>query len=350
MRNGILSALIITTLLLGGCAGQQQQGQQQQQQQILQFPESPQPPQFPQPPISETHFLLDTICTITIYGAGDTSLLKGAFELCAEYEALLSRTLEGSDIWRINHAGGSPVTVDPRTAALIEAALEFGDFSGGAFDITIGRLSELWDFNCNPSVPSGSNLDDALKTVGYRQVIVTDDTVVQLIDPEAWLDLGGIAKGYIADQIASFLKEQGIGGAVIDLGGNIMVVGTKPDGNLWRVGVKQPFDGGSEIIGALTTGEASIVTSGIYERQFMQDGVLYHHILDPGTGMPAKSDIVSATIVTESSTVGDALSTILILAGSERAAELLPQIPGFYGAVLMLDSGERAQYGDIDFQ
>jgi len=325
-RKRILTILIILAAFcfIGGCAKQ--------------------PPQ----PASETRFLLDTVCTITVYGGADASLPGKALDLCAEYEGLLSRTVEGSDIWRINHAGGEPVTVDPRTAELVEDALEFGDFSGGMFDITIGRLCALWDFNGNPSVPPQADLKEALSTVGYKKVIVKDDTV-RMLDPEAWLDLGGIAKGYIADKAAAFLKENGVTSAIVDLGGNIVTVGTKPDGSLWHIGIKQPFDGGSKIIGALTIGEASIVTSGIYERQFIQDGVLYHHILDPNTGEPVRNAMVSATIVTESSTVGDALTTILILAGSKGAPDVLARVPGYYGAVLMLDSGEIQKFGDIDF-
>ena len=307
-------------------------------------------PKAPSQPISETRLLLDTVCTITIYDPNiDKGLLSEALDLCAEYESLLSRTLEGSDIWRVNQAGNEPVKVDARTAALIKTGLKYGDFSGGLFDISIGRLCALWDFGGNPAVPSPTQLAAAQATVDYRQVSVNGDTV-QLANAETWLDLGGIAKGYIADQVTAFLKERGVKSAVIDLGGNIVAVGAKPDGSPWRIGIEQPFSERSEIIGALSTGAASIVTSGIYERQFTENGVLYHHILDPASGLPAKSDVISATVITESSTVGDALSTIIILAGSENAAALLEQSPGFMGALLMLESGELLQYGELDFQ
>lgn len=299
-------------------------------------------------PVSETRRLLDTLCTITLYQPADREVLARAFALCAEYEALLSRTKEGSDIWLVNHAGGAPQQVDERTAELIQAGLDYGAFSGGLFDITIGQVSALWDFGGAPAVPAAAALAAALASVDYRQVMLNGNTV-QLANSEAWLDLGGIAKGYIADWLADFLRQQGVASAIIDLGGNIVTVGAKPGGGPWRIGLEQPFSGRSQLIGALNVGEASIVTSGIYERQFTAGGVLYHHILDPGSGMPVKSDVVSAAVVTQSSAVGDALSTIIVLAGSEKAAKLLAQVPGFMGAVLVLQSGEILQYGELDF-
>ena len=299
-------------------------------------------------PLSETRLLLDTVCTITVYDPAEQGLLTQALDLCEHYEAMFSRTMEGGSIWRINHAEGFPVPVEEQTAQLLQVGLEYGVLSGGCFDITVGKLCALWDFNGSPAVPSPTQLAAARDTVDYMQVFIEGATV-QLGDPQAWLDLGGIAKGYIADQIADFLKEHGVKSAIIDLGGNIVTVGLKPDGALWQIGVTQPFGDRSEIIGSLSIGEASIVTSGIYERQFVENGKLYHHILDPFSGMPVESDVVSVTIVSESSTAGDALSTIVILAGSENAAALLDQASGLMGAVLVLKSGELLQYGDIDF-
>jgi len=299
-------------------------------------------------PLSEIRLLLDTVCTITVYDPAEQGLLTEALDLCAQFESMFSRTVEGGSIWRINHAEGLPVPVEDQTAELIQAGLDYGALSGGFFDITVGRLCALWDFSGNPAVPPPAELATARDTVDYRQVYIEGNTV-RLSDPQAWLDLGGVAKGYIADQIADFLKGRGVKSAIIDLGGNIVTVGKKPDGGLWHIGVTQPFGNRSEIIGSLNVGEASIVTSGIYERQFVENGTLYHHILDPSSGMPVESDIVSVTIVSESSTAGDALSTIVILLGSEKAVDLLDQAPGLMGAVLMLKSGELLQYGNIDF-
>ena len=299
-------------------------------------------------PVSETRLLLSTVCTVTLYDPQDEALLAQALDLCAEYEALFSMTIEGSDMWRINNAGGEPVEVSTLTAEVIRSGIFYGELSGGMFDITIGRLSALWDFSGETIVPDEEDILAALKTVDHKQVTVTGDTV-RLVSPEAWLDPGGIAKGYIADLIASFLVENGVKSAIIDLGGNIVAVGERPDGNPWRVGVRQPFGEYGELFGVIETYAASVVTAGIYERSFKSGGELYHHILDPYTGLPVKTDIVSATIVTEGSMSGDALSTIILLVGSEAAATLLQQVPDFIGAVLIVENGDYILYGNVEF-
>jgi len=302
----------------------------------------------PAEPVSETRLLLDTVCTVTLYEPRDRALVTGALDLCAEYEQLFSVTIEGSDVWRINHAHGEQVTVSAQTAEMLSIGLEFGRLSDGKFDITIGRLSSLWNFKGDPKIPGAEEIRTAMGTVDYRKANVSGNTV-QLSDPEAAFDAGGVAKGYIADKLADYLKERGVRSALIDLGGNVVTVGGKPDGKLWRVGVRKPFGENGELLGVIETWEASVVTSGIYERMFESGGRTYHHILDPETGMPAISDVVSATVVTESSAVGDALSTVLVLAGSKKAAELTGEVPGFMGAVLVLSSGEIMQLGEISF-
>ena len=311
-------------------------------------------------PISETRLLLNTFCTITIYDTQNRKILAEALDLCAEYEAMLSISIEESDVWRINHAKGKPTIVESQTADIIRAGLEYSELSGGMFDITIGRLSTLWDFSGLSGVPVESDIDYARETVDYSQVTI-DGNTVQLANPEAWIDLGGIAKGYIADRVADFLEESGVKAAIIDLGGNIVVLGKRLDGNPWKIGVTSPFNERRDLIGIIETSEASIVSAGVYERQFEENGVQYHHIIDPYTGMPVQSNVVGATVISEKSMVGDALSTISLLVGikqisdsakeNEMTAEsILESQPGFIGAVFVLDDGEVIQYGDIDFQ
>jgi thiamine biosynthesis lipoprotein len=214
------------------------------------------------------------------------------------------------------------------------------------FDITIGKLSRLWDFNGEPGIPSEDELEAARKTVDYRKVRIFDKTV-QLENPDAWIDLGAIAKGYIADKIAEFLLARGVTGAVIDLGGDVVAIGSRQSGGLWRIGVRRPGGNASDLLGVVETGEASIVSSGVYERGFEIDGVTYHHILDPNTGLPVQSDVISATVVTENAVLGEGLSTIIILAGSTSVEVLMDQIPGFVGAVLVLENGELRTFGDM---
>jgi thiamine biosynthesis lipoprotein len=214
------------------------------------------------------------------------------------------------------------------------------------FDITIGRLSRLWDFSSEPGIPSDAELEAACKTVDYRKVRVFGNKV-QLENPDAWIDLGAIAKGYIADKIAEFLLARGVMGAVIDLGGDVVAIGSRHDGSPWRIGVRRPGGSANDLLGVVETDGAAIVSSGVYERGFEIDGVAYHHILDPNTGFPVRSDVISATVVTENAVLGEGLSTIIILAGSTSVEVMMDEIPGFVGAVLVLENGELRTFGDV---
>ena len=298
-------------------------------------------------PKSETRLMLDTVCTITVYGAGDNSIITEAFDLCAKLEALLSRTIEGSDVNRVNSACGAAVEVDPLTAQVINAGLYYGDLSGGMFDITIGRLIRLWDFGGAPSVPPGAKLVEAISSIDYKKVSLADNTV-QLGDPEALLELGGLAKGFVAEQLALFVMESGARGVIVDLGGDLCFKGAKEDGSPWRIGVRDPDGGKNDLIAVIDTDEASAATSGVYERRFEHDGISYHHILDPGTGMPAESDIVSATVLASNAMDADALSTVALLLGSAKAAGALEKSPAFIGALLVLGTGELITLGNVN--
>ena len=317
--------LIVLSLLIFGCANNQQ-GEQ----------------------LSETRLLLDTYCTITIHGNVSSELLDEAFLLCEELEALFSITAEGSDVWRINSSGGQPVRVDHRTIEVIKAGLVFGELSDGMFDITIGQLSRLWDFGGDPKIPSVSELERARETVDFRQVKIVGDTV-ELENPDAWIDLGAIAKGYIAYEIAKLLASHDVTGALINIGGDVVAVGGRQDGTPWRIALQKPFSDHGEWLGVIEVEWASVLGSGTYERQFEIDGVRYHHILDPTTGMPVKTDIISATVITETAVLGEGLSTIAVLAGSSEIEELFARANGFMGAVIVLDSGELLKFGNVEF-
>lgn len=289
-------------------------------------------------PVSQQGYYLDTICQIDIYAmesmTEETALAAAdnAFALCSEYESLLSKTREGSDIWNINHAGGQPVTCDARTIAILHQSLAYGELSGGRFDITIGQASDLWDFHSDaPAVPDKAQLAEAIRHVDYTMIQV-DGNQVSLADPAGEIDLGGIAKGYIADQMATCLQDQGVTGAVINLGGNVTLVGAK-DGakEPFRVAIRLPFGDGRQTLGVIAMTDGTTVTSGSYERYFTQDGKLYHHILDVDTGYPAASDVASVTILgpAGSSCDCDALATICFLFGTEQGAALIEGMDGF---------------------
>ena len=314
------------------------------------------------PTVSKDGFYLDTFCTITIYAMEGGTLdeakaeaaIDGAFDLCAEYESLLSRTKEGSDIWNINHSEGQPVTVSPVTIDALTKAMEYCKFSGGRFDITIGHVTDLWDFHeqDEPVLPEETDVSAALETVDYHNVVIKDDTVtlrpVETAEGDvyAFVDLGGMAKGFIADAMTAYLSEQGVTGAVVDLGGNIAILGYK-DGTSaeFTVGIKKPFSETGEIAEKVSAANASIVTSGVYERYFEVDGVRYHHILDGKTGYPADRGLLSATVIGPEgrSADCDALATIAMLSGELKAQELIKRKPG-YTLILIRDDQSVVTY------
>lgn len=280
-------------------------------------------------PISRTDFAFDTVITITVYNKEDADALDDCFSLAKHYETLFSRTLPESDVSRINDAAGSPVTVDPETIDLLKAALSYAELSDGVFDPTIGAVSSLWDFNSgNGSVPSASNIEAAVKTVDYHSVTIDkENQTVQLQNKDAKIDLGGIAKGYIADRMKDTLLSLGVQNAVINLGGNVLVIGDKPDGSAYHIGIQKPFAEEGTPLAELPLSDMSLVSSGIYERYFEKDGELYHHILDTKTGYPVRNNLLGVTIRSQKSVDGDALSTICFALGLENGLSLIESIP-----------------------
>lgn len=280
-------------------------------------------------PVSDTGFFFDTVVNITLYNTKDTSLIEECFSLMKKYEDLLSRTRENSDIWKINHSEGKPVEVSEDTIFLLQTALHYAQLSDGAFDISIAPVTDLWDFKneAETAVPDETRIKEALSHVNYKNITITDRTVT-LLDPKAAIDLGGIAKGYIADRLKAFLVSQGITSGLIDLGGNLLTIGSKPDGSDWKMGVRKPFaETASQLSATVTFSDASLVTSGTYERYFKKDGILYHHLLDPATGVPASTGLTSVSILASSSTDCDALSTTCFLLGLKDGMALIETLP-----------------------
>jgi thiamine biosynthesis lipoprotein len=291
-------------------------------------------------PLKAEEFLLDTFITITLYEGGTEQALAGAVELCREYEKLLSRSLQDSDIFRLNHAGGAWVPINEKTAGLIRGAGEYYELSGGLFDITILPVSELWDFKSSqPSLPEEQELSQALKKVGYGNIELkqVQENWQARLKNGAMIDLGGIAKGFIADEIAAYLQTKGVRAATINLGGNILTLGAKKNGEKWNIGLQSP-DSSAELLGVVSLAKGSVVTSGSYERCFELNGQVYHHILDPRTGYPAQSDLKAVTVICENSQRADALSTCCFLLGSEVALQLIEQQPEAE-ALLVLQDG-----------
>lgn len=291
-------------------------------------------------PQSTTLFVFDTVVSLSAQCSEE--LMDQLVERCYYFENKFSRTVEGSDIWNINHAAGAPVEVCAETAEVIQDAIGYAEATDGLFDISIGAVSSLWDFD-EGIKPDDDAIQAALPHVGY-QTINVDGTTVTLSDPDAMLDLGGIAKGYITDDLVRMLREGGCANASLSLGGNVYVMGMSYDGDEWNVGVQDPNGATDEVIATLQAKDVSVVTSGLYERGFEQDGVFYYHILDPKTGYPAKTDLTSASIVSVSSTDCDAYSTTLFLLGHDAAMELLDSDDRFQG--ILVDNAENATMSD----
>lgn len=255
-----------------------------------------------------TLFCFDTVCTMG--GVVPPSALEEARTLCEHFEQTFSRTIATSDVGRINASAGEWCEVAPETSELVEAALSYCALSEGRFDITVGALTRLWDFH-EGVVPDPAELEAALPHVDWRQVEVSPGRV-RLADSKAALDLGGIAKGFIADKLLALFAERGATSAYVNLGGNVAVLGPKADGSPWRLGVRDPGSSDEErVVASIQSTGGSLVTSGLYERCFELDGTRYWHILDPRTGYPVQTNTVSASVYAQRSLDGDGLTKAL---------------------------------------
>ncbi len=308
-------------------------------------------------------FALDTAVSITIYGQSDTEAkyaLDTCFAAIESYEKKWSRTRPNSEISRLNELGRMIVLtpeisgienteayfsargeafnpIDMDTAALIREAVRLCEASGGAFDITIGGVSELWDFK-EKHVPNGKEIEKALATVDFRN-IMDEGGYISLLNG-AQLDLGAIAKGAIADALASSFSRLDVDSAVINLGGNVLAHGVRPDGKPFTIGIRSPWDENA-LLGTIELSDLSMVTSGVLERGFEYGGRYYHHLLDPKTGYPAETGLASVSVVSESSTKADALSTALFVLGPEKGMELA--LSEGAEAIFALENGEILQ-------
>ncbi len=277
-------------------------------------------------PITYTNFYFNTVVSLTFYNKNDSALAEECFEICDTYEKMYSRTLEGSDIWRINHSNGEPVSVSEDTYLLLKEALYYCELTEGQIDITIAPLMDLWGFTDTTSTktpPSSAEINALLAHVDYRNVELGPDNTVTLKDPEAAIDLGFIAKGYVADKLKEYLISQGVTSAIINLGGNVCVIGNKPDGTPYTIGIQEPFASTGTSLTTVQITDTSAVTSGTYQRYFEYDNVIYHHILDAKTGYPIDNHLSGVTILCPSATAADALSTTCFILGEEKALEYI---------------------------
>lgn len=278
--------------------------------------------------ITKSGFYFDTIIEITLYDKKYEYALEHCMEMAEEYEGYFSDTKENSDVSKINANPNIPIEVSDETIELINLGLTYSEESDGAFDITIGKLSDLWTFDGSNKFkpPSKEDVIAALGEVNYKNVLVEGNTVTLLNDKCA-IDLGGIAKGYIADKMKEYLVGEGIESGLINLGGNVMTIGTKPDNEKYTIGIQKPFSEDGTPILSLDLEDQSVVTSGTYQRYAEVDGVLYHHIIDLTTGYPADNGLSSVSIICDSSTMADAYSTTVFLMGKNQGLDFVESNP-----------------------
>ena len=289
-------------------------------------------------PISISSIKLNTAVQITIYDSQDKALLDDCLALCDRYELIFSRTNENSELYKLNHrkdTSDKDPNADDQTipypisgtadtwhisedlAALLSEGLDITRESDGAFDIAIAPLTSLWDFTAeDPKVPDDAAIQKALPLCSSDGVTI-DGQDITLPSDDIQFDVGAIAKGYIADRMKDLLVKKGVKSAIINLGGNVLCIGSKPDGTPFKVGIQKPFADRNETEAVMDITGKSVVSSGIYERCFKQGGKLYHHILNPQTGYPYENGLISVTIISDQSVDGDALSTTCFALGLE---------------------------------
>ena len=295
-------------------------------------------------PVTRSGFYFDTFVSITVYDGQDAKrLLTDCFALCEDYDRMFSISDVNSDIYRLNHANGAPVPVSEETMRLITESLRYAQFTDGLLDPTVQSVYELWDFTPDQSaLPDPSSIAAALSCVDYRNVIPNEaDGNVQLLNG-AQLNLGAFAKGYIADRLKDYLLANNVSSAMINLGGNIQLIGNK-NGENYRIGIQKPFDQNGAVLTTVSVSDCSVVTSGKYQRCFRIGNQIYHHLLDPATGYPKESDLDSATVICAQSLDADAYSTLLLLLGKEGAMNFLNEHPDL-SAVLVTDQGEILRF------
>ncbi len=277
---------------------------------------------FDSKPIQKHSIALDTTISITLYD-GNEDIIDDCFDLIREYESILSAHDTESELYMLNMSGGGIVS-DILYDAISEA-LRLCELTNGAFDITLGRVSELWDYT-KAQIPTETQIDSALKTTGYEYLKLHDGNRIEYLKEGLFIDLGGFAKGYIGDALAEYIASQNVESGLIALGGNITCIGSKPDNSPFNIAIENPLTQRYDTAKTLSVSSQSVATSGSSERYFIKDGITYHHIIDPETGYPSDSHISSVTIIADSAAFADALSTACFVLGKDGGLKLVEEL------------------------
>ena len=286
---------------------------------------------------------MDTEMSLKAHGKNAASAVNEAAREINRLDRLFDRGSEKSEVYAINSDGSAAVSED--TAALAARALEISQKTDGVFDITIAPIMDMWGFYTKDyKVPDETELEKALESVGYNNISVDGDTVA--LKNGAKIDLGGIAKGYLSDRIKEIFKEKGVKSGIVSLGGNVCAFGAKPNGEKWRVAIQDPLDT-DRYIGSVSVSDTAVITSGGYQRYFVENNVIYHHIIDPKTGYPANSGLLSVTIVGDDAALCDGLSTALFVMGLEKGSDYWQAHDGFE-VIFVTDDGKIHITGGLD--
>ncbi len=282
-------------------------------------------------PYENEDFAMGTVVTQRIYDKNAEEISKKVMDRIRKIEDDMTINKSGGEIDKLNaYAGIDFVELNEDAIYVLEKAMGFSKISNGAFDAMIGPLVKEWDvFSDDPSVPSVKRIDDLLSLVNYEDITIDKNLSKAKLEKKSQVvDLGGIAKGYAGDKAIELYMEHKVKSAFISIGGNIVLLGSKPDGSLWKVGVRNPRGPEGSYIGVISAKDKAIVSSGDYQRYFEKDGVRYHHIIDPRTGYPADSGLIGTTIISELSIDADALSTATFVLGLEKGMELIEKLEG----------------------
>lgn len=276
-------------------------------------------------------YMLGTIVQLKVYGRGAENATEKAVKRIEDIENKMSIKIESSEIAKLNaKAGVSEEKLSEDTYYVIEKSIEYSDLTEGAFDLTIEPIVKLWGIGTDAArVPSKDEVLEKLKIVNYKDIILEHKNfTAKLKRTNQAIDLGGIAKGYAADEVKEILIDNKIKSALINLGGNVYALGNKVDGTKWNIGIQNPVDTRGQYLGTVSVTDKSVVTSGNYERFFMVGEKRYHHIFDPKSGYPSENGIISTTIISDMSIDGDVLSTSAYIMGLQKAQELVESLEG----------------------
>lgn len=296
--------------------------------------------------LSRSDFVLGTVCSIKLVQGGDEKTLDAVFARLREIEDRMSANKDGTEIAAVNKAAGASgpngaVKLSEDTFYVVSKAIEYAKLSGGVFDPSVGPLVKLWNIGGEgATVPSQKSIHAALKLIDWKKIVLDPVAkTVRLPGAGMRIDLGAIAKGYAADECSRILHEHKVRAAIVDLGGNVLVFGKKKDGSSWKIGVQNPETERGSYIGLISGFDLTVVTSGIYERYFIENDKRYHHILDTRTGYPVENGLKSVTIATNSSIDADGLSTTVFALGREKGLELVKSLKNVHA--ILVDDKDR---------